>query len=268
MEIKASIILDSVNPAGVRLTTLKLVYPRFIHAQLMTHRVFSRNTSSSRAIPVERMIAAVAESDVSPISYGKNQKGMVASDEQADGVLVNEAWERARANAIESAKELARLGLHKQHVNRILEPFALVTCLVSGTDFDNFYNLRMAHDSQPEIQELAAQMNKAMRLCNTNIVEAQDWHIPFIRHTSSEESSLPLDKKIAVSIARCARVSYSIPGEENPSNVDSDVALAKRLISDNHLSPTEHVAMALGNREKMANFRGWIQYRMFLHAKN
>lgn len=207
------------------------------------------------------MIDAVSTSDVSPISYGKNKKGMVASGEQVDTEKAKAIWDNARKNAVESARQLAALGLHKQHANRLLEPFAMITCVVTATEFDNFFALRLSHDAQPEIQELAREMEVAMRTSESVNVFAGDWHTPFIL---KEEAGLPLNEKVMLSIARCARVSYTVPGENKLSSIESDMAVAKKLIDERHLSPTEHVAMALGNAEKMANFRGWIQYRMFL----
>ena len=51
MAYHAEVLIDSVNPAGQRLTTFVLRFPRFVLSEFNTHRMFSRNASSSRAIP-------------------------------------------------------------------------------------------------------------------------------------------------------------------------------------------------------------------------
>ena len=79
MEVK--VIADSISESGKRITTFQLKYPRFIHSEVMTHRVFSRNASSSRAIPVKKMIEQVRNNPAMPIHWGANQSGMQAKNE-------------------------------------------------------------------------------------------------------------------------------------------------------------------------------------------
>ena len=161
MSIKAEIIADSISPVGYRLTTFILEYPRFIHAEIMTHRVFSKNAASSRAIPIEKMIEQVETNPAMPVWWGKNQSGMQAKEELDDNnkkefyfdlgdewseligydtpkQLAQEVWLKARDEAIVNVHRLNKIGLHKQIANRLLEPWFNIRIILSGTDFDNF----------------------------------------------------------------------------------------------------------------------------------
>lgn len=157
-KISARIVADSVSPQGHRITTFVLTYPRIIHAEVMTHRMFSRNAASSRAIPFKRMMEDVENDPFIPIAWQKDHKGMQGTEyftnerisnysEYLDGNEVvyqlEEEWLGARNCAIEQAKNMNQLGLTKQLCNRLLEPFQWYTCLVTATEFDNFYELRL-----------------------------------------------------------------------------------------------------------------------------
>lgn len=196
MPYSARIILDSVAEVDhnftPRLTTMELTYPRFVHAEFMTHRMFSRNAASSRAIPISKMIERVAADPVSPIWWGANEKGMQANAE-LDTIhrqLAKEAWEAAWAQAINSAVALQDLGAHKQIVNRVLEPFSWITVLVTATDWANFFHLRCHRDAQPEIRriaEMAADLYYTEGWDTTSAGIPQEyrikpggWHRPFI----------------------------------------------------------------------------------------
>src|SRR5512135_1987029 len=138
--IKAQIICDSMAPSGVRLTTFVLTYPRFIHSEFMTHRVFSRNASSSRAIPVKKQIQEIIDNPVIPLAFTKNKAGMqggAALDGEAHDKAVA-AWLEGRDRAVEIANKLADLEVHKQYANRVLEPWAHITVVCTATDFANF----------------------------------------------------------------------------------------------------------------------------------
>lgn len=194
MSIKAEIIADSINPQGCRLTTYILEYPRFIHAELMTHRMFSKNAASSRAIPIEKMIQQVMDNPAMPVWWGKNQSGMQAKEELDDvhplivhndnsvstnKSLVKTKWLEARDSAIEYVKSMNALGLHKQITNRLLEPWFNIRIILSGTEFENFFALRAHPDAQPEIQALAYKMLEEYNKSEPKKLRRGDWHIPF-----------------------------------------------------------------------------------------
>lgn len=258
MTISAKVVLDSISGTGKRLTTLELVYPRFIHAELLTHRAFSRNSASSRAIPVERMIQMVQEEPAMPERWGKNTRGMQAKEDlsYSDMAKAQCAWLDAMQWAVEHAEILASLNVHKQIVNRLLEPFMHMTTLVTATEWENFFTLRDHPDAQPEIQALAKAMRKVLDDSHPTL---RMWHMPFINDTLHQ----PLNLLAGISAARCARVSYLNHDGTNP-DIEKDLALARRLAASGHWSPFEHVACANLRPERSsmeANFQGWKQLR-------
>lgn len=257
----AKVICDSVNPNGDRMTTFVLTYHRMIHSEFMTHRMLSKNSSSSRAIPVEKMIALVESQEVYPLHWGKNQKGMSARQEIDNIELAREIWGEARQDAIKHAKRLVEIGVHKQVVNRLLEPFSTITVICSGTEYQNFFDQRCHPDAQPEIRALANAMKAAYEESIPERLDAGDWHIPLIKEIPT------VGDLIKISVGRCARVSYlNHEGKDDPK---ADIALHDRLLASKppHLSPFEHVAIALPSSEKRANFTGFQSYRNILEGE-
>jgi len=269
MTISARIEADSISTNGVRLTTFVLKYHRFVHSELMTHRVFSRNASSSRAIPVKRMIKWVKEDPAIPVSWGKNQKGMQAGDElssedQAKAELI---WLQARDDAIKHTDRLVELGVHKQIANRVLEPWHHISVIVSATQFANWFTLRWHKDAQPEIKVLAEKMADLYRNSDPKLLHPGEWHLPFIR--DEEKDELNLEDQIKSSVARSARVSYNNHDGSKP-NIENDIKLHDMLVVARplHASPAEHQATPLSdgepNSKLSGNFHGWKQYRKTL----
>ena len=286
----AKILLDSINPRGNRITTFVLDFPRWILAELNTHRVFSRNTASSRAIPIEKMIKMVRENPAIPVFWGKNQPGMQSKEELIGNELLNakEAWLRARDRAVESAEELMECGMHKQYANRAIENFLYVKTILTGTEFENFFALRAHKDTQPEFQDLAYKMLDIYQLSEPNKLKAGEWHIPFGDNMNeqrlvdcdafakeTEGMALGLGDgykdyislfKIKIATARCARVSYL--NFEGKDDYNKDIELHEILAKSGHWSPFEHSAMALSTSEYSGNFKGWKQYRKTFNEEN
>jgi thymidylate synthase ThyX len=267
----ARVLLDSISPAGVRLTTMEVTFHRFILPEFNTHRAFSRNASSSRAIPIGKVIARVRDDPAMPEYWGKNQSGMAARAElePAARARAQAEWREALSNALASAERLAAadIDLHKQLVNRILEPFSWITVIVSATEWANFFTQRCHPDAQPEIRSIAERMLAAYRESTPGIVPLGGWHLPLILPDERGLDSLTLRK---LSVARCARVSYLT--HDNVRDISRDLELYERLMSggaNGHWSPTEHVATPLDDpRAACANFRGWQQYRKLFDAEN
>ena len=260
--ISATVHLDSISAAGVRLTTFVLKYPRFIHAQMLTHRVFSRNSSSSRAIPVDRQIEEVLKDPVVPLKFSKNQKGMQGGEEIDEPMTAFMEWLDGRDRAVETAQRLRALGVHKQIVNRVLEPYVHVVVIVTATEFDNFFALRYHGDAQDEVADVARRMWEAYGGSTPWLVPDGQWHLPFTQGCEGYS----LGELLTISVARCARVSYKTH-EGNAPTYQNDLALYQRLLgaSPVHASPAEHQAMAVGDPEvRSGNFRGWVQYRQTL----
>jgi hypothetical protein len=272
-----------------RITTLELRYWRAIHAEFLTHRMLSRNASSSRAIPVAKMIEQVRNDPAGPIHWGKNQPGMQANEQHDAPVTlfqyanvgaptdnlfdgfsqeftIQEAWVEAAHNAAEVAEAMNAAGYHKQLVNRILEPFQYISVIVTATEWENFFQLRNHPDAQPEIQDLAATMKAAMEqsdpvLRGGDWSDAYAWHLPYVLDT--ERKLYRLDVLQALSTARNARVSYLTHDGDTP-NPEKDMGLYERLVGAEplHASPTEHIAAPLKNgTDTHKNFVGWHQFR-------
>jgi thymidylate synthase ThyX len=263
--ISARVVADSVSEAGKRLTTLQLRYPKFIHGELMTHRVFSRNASSSRATPVERLIKDVVDDPVYPSHWGKNQPGMQAAEECEEAVEVygwgggterhkRAAWDLARQNAVKASTAFAAAGYHKQIVNRLLEPFCHINVVVTATEWSNFFALRCHEGAQPEMRELAEKMRDAMAASEPRLLKVGEWHRPYVTDEDKDFHRARIgsidggfsytdDALIRISVARCARVSY-LTQEGKPPNVEDDLKLYDRLVGavPLHASPAEHQA--------------------------
>lgn len=286
MTITATIVADSVSPQGHRLTTFQLRYPRFIHAEVMTHRVFSRNASSSRAIPVAKMIEDLRRDPAMPTFWGSNKPGMQAGEELTgtDFEDVRIQWLLGMNDAIFRAEILIKLGLHKQIANRVLEPWAHINVVVTATSFENFYALRRHPDAQPEIKVLADAMWQAQQESLPQLLHPGEWHLPFITEDDRREAyngpsqSYSWETLKRISVARCARVSY-LTHDGRQTTWDEDTALFDRLVGTMplHASPAEHQATPdIIEREfvgggyewshdyEHGNFTGWRQFRKML----
>lgn len=256
----AAIIADSVTGEGHRLTTLEVTFPRFILAEFNTHRMLSRNSASSRAVPTNVKLRQVRDTPFVPDHWGSNRRGMQAGGEIEETQKASSLWLEARDKAMHVAAQLLRLGVHKQLANRVLEPFSWHTALVTATDWDNFFHLRMHPDAQPEFCTIATLMHVAMKSSAPNPCRPLDWHLPY---TTAEERLFYDPMWLApISAARCARVSYLSHNGE--SDINSDISLAERLRTSGHMSPFEHPARAQYNAHYVGNFHGWMQYRKFI----
>jgi thymidylate synthase ThyX len=267
MTISAKIIADSISEFGKRITTVVLKYPRFIHSEFMTHRVFSRNASSSRAIPVDKMIEETSEDIAKPTIWAKNQKGMSSGapldhDQQ---IIANHIWQETAEYVMKKCALLKEIGVHKSIANRMLEPFSHITTIVTSTEWENFFKLRISPAAQPEICELATQIKNLMDISKPKTIKALDWHIPFGDMYIKENISI--QDMLKISVARCARVSYL--NFEGKIDHEKDYVLHDQLASDGHWSPFEHCAKPLSDiNQRSGNFFGWVQYRQLMEINN
>jgi thymidylate synthase ThyX len=297
MGFDAKVLADSRSPAGHRLTTLEATFPRFVLAEFNTHRVFSRNSASSRAIPIAKQLRRVLEEPYVPIEFGSNQPGMQAGPALAGEKLeaAEAEWLRARDDAVRHVLALVAgpgeispgegdlldvlarverairdksrpeewLNVHKQVANRLLEPFMWHTVIVTATEWDNFWNLRCHPDAQPEIRLVAETMRKTMAASEPAELAEDEWHLPLVRPEDREQVD-SLEDLIKVSAGRCARVSYLTHSGER--DLGADIQLHDRLLESGHMSPLEHPARPLSADEPAegewsGNFRGWHSYR-------
>lgn len=283
MGIEVKIIADSISEAGVRLTTFQLRYQRFFHSEFLTHRMLSRNASSSRAIPVAKMLSQVWNDPAMPVYWGMNKAGMQATTEISPfkQKVAEFAWKTSGKLACVAAWSMMKLGMHKQITNRILEPWQYIHVVVTATDWDNFFMLRNHKDAQPEFRELAAMMQDAMSKSTPYLIKKGEWHLPYVYPAEKEfrENNFSGYLLPIISAARCARVSYMKHDGKMPS-IDDDLELYNQLITrpftdkrgntygnDDpiHASPVEHQATPLDDANLYSgNFRGWEQNRKII----
>lgn len=288
---QTKILLDSINVCGQRLTTWELTYPRFVHSELMTHRLFSRNSASSRAIPNKKMLERIINDPVLPVWWGKNQAGMQAKEELdlESRVAAIKLWLEARDLMVQKAEEMALLNVHKQIINRITEPWMFITVLMTATEHDNWWALRCHPDAQPEIKWVADDMYRQYKENVPQLLEPGEWHLPLVMGLTQEQNDddticdvwdyvrdtfgdvsgntervVEILKKI--STGRCARVSYLT--HDGKRDFQEDIKLHDRLLESNHWSPFEHAAEALDEARWLGNFVGWKQYRKFFNQEH
>lgn len=271
METAARVVLDSISPRGDRLTTLEVTMHRFVLAEFNTHRIFSRNSASSRAIPVEKQLERVKENPAYPVSWPCEQPGMSGGTELEGGDLEDaklfykfvheKVWREVDAYLKMHPEKSERL--HKSVVNRFLEPFMWHTVLVSSTGWENFRGLRCSPQAQPEMRLAAEKMMEALDASTPTELDYGQWHMPFMDDFDELAEIYHVMHLKMISAARCARVSYLTHGT-GVKDVQEDLRLAEQLQQGNpiHASPFEHVARPLDLGEMGdSNFRGWWQYR-------
>jgi thymidylate synthase ThyX len=291
--IYAKVVADSKHyQTDTRLTTFEVAFPRWVLAEFNTHKMLSKNSASSRAIPIKANIENILANTAVPVSWGKNQSGMVADvdvdEETAKKAL--DVWMRARDSAIGYALELVDLGIHKQIANRLIENFTYQKVLVSGTEWDNFFWLRCHKDAQPEINCPASAMLHEYNKSEPAVLYHGEWHLPYVNtyrdssgilhYVDANNNELALEDAQKISASCAGQISYR----------KSDDSLEKALkVFDmlnlfdesgdtrKHSSPTEHIGTPIDYDSDStfgithislddgsgwsANFRDFIQYR-------
>ena len=256
--ITAKMICDSISEQGVRLTTFEIEYPRFIHSEVMTHRSLSKNSSSSRAIPITKMLEQIEDNMAIPIYWGKAKSGMQATEEVCSTIqkYACERWGYAYLDVKHYVEQLVDGDLHKQVPNRLTEPFQMMKVVITGTDFDNFFNLRIHKDAQPEICMLAYKMYQAMQESKPIELKDGEWHLPYVEIVNAVKGDknepckaychpngydfLTLEQAIKLSAASCASVSYRTEGMTlEKADKIFDMLIKAEVI---HSSPFEHLA--------------------------
>lgn len=290
------ILADSISDEGFRLTTFQVTFPRFILAELNTHRMLSRNSASSRAIPIEKSLIQIRENPYIPEVFGGKQKGMSAGPPIENQKAAYHNWMAAIGAAELRADIFNKMDVHKSLANRILEPFKWHTCIVSGTDWGNFFALRCSENAQAEIRRIATMMQEAYFNNEPKELTSGQLHLPLVSDEEIDNEAMShadpwVDWQMwgKVAIGRVARVSFERHEEKDK---DGDIARHDRLKENRHLSPFEHVARPFSGTEWQAvdtarnalqmiygeqipefverlcrqleysgNFRGWIQHR-------
>lgn len=244
---------------GKEIVTFELVYPRMVHSEMMTHRMFSRNAASSRAIPISKVIEMVRHDPAVPSHWGKNQPGMQAREALTGRELdaVQDCWFEAAFTSAEIAERMAKHGAHKQVANRIMEPFQWMKVVITYTEGNNWYWLRDHTDADPTIHELARKMWDAIATKTPFEIYPGEWHVPYVNRMRGadglkylteiyitddvyETQFLTLEEALAVSSSCCAQVSYRMLD----LSLTKALAIYARLVESEpvHASPFEHQA--------------------------
>ena len=270
--IEAHVVLAS-SYEGVNIWTIETKAPKFIDAEFCKHRMLSSNSSSSRAIPFSR---SVDNATFMPLDIRAAGKGMqnedAVSEEDKERFLYDMAM--LRDEAVRLLTPYAAI-IHKQHINRYLEPWSWQKKIVTGTEWDNFFSLRLAKDAQPEMRELALCIKQAMEQVIPKELVPGEWHLPYVLE------ELDIDTALCCSVARCARVSYMNHDNKKPT-IKEDAVLYEVLASSRHMTPFEHQAKPMefqawgaGITHKdiddnflSGNFRGFIQHRQLIDKWN
>jgi len=270
------IICDSKNEFGQRCISAICTFPRYLLAEINTHRMLSRNSASSRAIRFERMVESVQKNPFIPKKWQRDHTGMQGTEyftqEEINIKNLVHHWLSARDNAIAEATRLNKLGVTKQLCNRYLEPFMYHTALITATELENFFALRAEDMAEVHLQELAYKYLDACNASEPKLLKAGEWHIPFgdqfdneqlisIAHyqltkfkpdfAPSVHDLQPVldDLQVKLATVRCARISYVTPGSEQKINYTADLELHDRLASSGHWSAFEHCTRAMSQTD-------------------
>lgn len=257
---EVTILADSISEEGYRLTTFQLKFWRAILPEITRHRVCSFSVKSSRATPVQKYIDEIRSKPWGPEFWGLNQKGMTPEHEAEPKVIdiCKYVWCTSADSACMMAEGLQRMNIHKQVINRLLEPYMYTEMVISATDWANFWKLRIAPDAQAEICTLAKEMKKQYDESTPIELNYGEFHLPYV--SQSEKDNYPVETCVKISAARCARVSYTC--FDGSTSVEKDLALFDRLVSSGHFSPLEHVAAPVSkDNYRVSNFVGWNQLR-------
>jgi hypothetical protein len=294
--ISATIVADSCNVQGNRMITMELIYPRIIHSEVMTHCMLSKNSQSSRAVPLASAIAYVQKNSFLPVWWGKKQAGMSAKEELVGSEMerARHLWESCKQAVIHYAQSMESAQLHKQISARILEPFQMHKTVISGTEWANLLWLRDHEDAQPEFAELAKCISSALEKSTPFPLKPGEWHLPYVSsdiieidgveyltYRDIDGNELDLDTARKVSASCCAQVSY----RKLDDSVQKAIDIFNKLFSGSriHASPVQHQATPMkieqGNPTEWeegvthvdregnywsANLKGFIQYRKLI----
>lgn len=260
--ISAEIIKDSYNPEfSSRITTMILEYPRIIHSELMTHRLFSRNASSSRAIPTSKVIEQVRDNPAMPVRFGKNQSGMQDAGEYENSDSVKSVWITGANNAVVIAKTMQDMQAHKQVINRILEPYQFIRVCVTSTNWNNWFHLRNHPDADPTIHALAKTMDKVMEDSEPYRLMHGQWHVPFVKEQVNMHEQRFFDENFnEITLEQALMISASCAAQTSYRKLDNSLEKAediyRKLIESKpcHASPVEHCAMAISRLDNPMDY--------------
>lgn len=308
---RAQVVLDSISPEGHRLTTIRAEFPKYLQQEINTHKILSRSAASSRATPVESTLArllgraeterapAIAPDPFVPLRFERNASGMQSQTPLTDGdeQIARAIWLSAMKMACSHAEYLHQKDIHKQFINRIVEPYVWSRCVLTGTEWANFFALRTHEKAEPHFRYLARAMWIAYRRSTPQPVNYGEWHLPFVKPSDRDEMATkrreigglamqpsPDRNRLSdeayylarLSAARCARVSYAMHDRKKRPTIQDDLELWERLVGETpkHVGPLEHQAtpfhpaVQAGQPQLRSNLCGWIQLRKLIPDEN
>lgn len=276
-QVSAKIIADSISPEGIRMTTMEIEFPRIILAELNTHRLLGKNSASSRAIPIKKVIEQTQTKPAMPARFGKANKGMQDAGEHNElidaGYTAEEWWKLAALSAGKFAEGYAEAGYAKQVANRLLEPFQRMKTVISGTDWQNLFWLRVDKDADPTFYALAKMMQEAYNESIPEELKSGEWHTPYVDHKRSTQGNLTywtheegskeitLEEAKAISASCCAQVSY----RALDTSLEKGLSIYEKLIGSGkpHASPFEHCATPM----ERPDFQSHLEYIVTMSTK-
>lgn len=288
--IKAEVVQHSISPEGKEIITFNVSYGLIVHAEQIRHRLLSNSVKSNRAIPTKTIRKEVREHPYVPVWLGANQRGMVAENMVKHPKLVKHLWLLARYPAVFAHYTLEKLGVHKEVCNRLLNPWQYVSVTITGTEWDNFFALRLHKDAQKDIMELARVMYEAKRRSVPVALQGDELHVPYVKrerdadgnmlYIDNDDAVLTREQALMASAARVARSSYN-NHDKSTTTIKNDERLYHMLVTSKpaHSSPVEAQAFPMSNSKEMeegithidangdkwsGNFKGWIQARQLL----
>lgn len=264
MATTVKVIADSFCEAsGKRIITTEIRVPRIIWEEVLTHRMLSRSASGSRAIPVEKSIESIRTDPFVPKRWGSNKKGMQAGEDipQDARIEATAVWLGACRMALDASDRLRALNVHKHLANRIIEQWSHISAVITATEWENFFMLRLHTAAAEEFQEFAEATLTAIKASTPQFLRPGEWHLPY---TTPAEQKTAMPRAISWSVARCARVSYLRHGASS-IDYEADESLHATLMEQGHMGPFEHQAVASADpKMRSGNFVGWQQYRKLL----
>lgn len=298
-EASARVIADSITEQGNRLITFEAVCWRPVLAEQNTHCVLSRNSASSRAIPVQKQLDRFYEDFAAPIVWPREQKGMQGGSnlEGQDLADAQTLWADITQHVHTQISDYVNrhpdpeTRLHKSMLNRLLEFGLWQKQAISATQWKGYFWQRMHKDAEPHIQAMAKAMYFAAQESTPTLLLPGQWHLPYWAENGGHETdwddatNLDYDNWLDVakqcSVARCARTSYMT--QDGIRDLSEDITLYARLTANRvgdedppHASPLEHVATpwaensqyvtmpngkSMGPLPKLGKFVGWRQLR-------
>lgn len=251
---------------GKEVITFELEFWRGVLAEFNTHNALSKNTSSSRAIPVPTMIKQVRENTGMPVRFGAANKGMqdagehndlvICTNEMAEslgGMYPQDAWVFAANQAADLAQAFHEAGYAKQVCNRLIEPFQNVKMVVTATDLDNFYWLRDHYMADPTIEALAKAIKKSHEDSVPVVLEPGEWHTPYYGEGFWKTGdTTSLGNALSISASCCAQASFRTLNDtiEKAKDIVSKLNLGVDMTEPCHASPTEHQATPIAASEE------------------